>query len=138
MVGKFFQLIFPFGDLNWQVNFVSVVATAFSVFFLYLITVKAIQNYRTKPVETMYDALLVYGSSFVGALAFCFSDTLCFNGVESEVYASTTVFNALWYINDAIERVADVPGNERYLLLISYLVVLSLVFHLLAILTIYQ
>jgi len=139
MVGKFFQLIFPFGDLNWQVNFVSVVATAFSVFFLYLITVKAIQNYRTKPVETMYDALLVYGSSFVGALAFCFSDTLWFNGVESEVYAATTVFTALVvYLMMRWNEVADEPGNERYLLLISYLVVLSAGIHLLAILTIYS
>lgn len=139
MVGKIFQLLFPFGDLNWQVNFVSVVASAFSVFFLYLITVKVILNYRSSPIPTTYDALLVYGSSFVGALAFCFSDTLWFNGVESEVYAATTVFTALVvYLMMRWNEEADKPGNERYLILIAYLVVLSTGIHLLAILTIYS
>jgi hypothetical protein len=139
MVGKLFQLIIPFGDDNWRINFVSVVVTALSVFLLYLITVKVIENLRKDPVQSISDALAVYGSAFVGAMAFCFSDTLWFNGVESEVYASTTAFTAIVvYFMMRWNEVADKPGHERYLLLIAYLTVLSSGIHLLAILTMYS
>lgn len=139
MAGKLFQFVFPFGDLNWSINFLSVMATAVTVFLLYFIIVKAIMNYRKDGIETIGDALAVYGSALVGALAFCWSDTLWFNGVESEVYASTTVFTTIVvYFMMRWNEVADQPGHERYLLLILYIIVLSSGVHLLAILTIFS
>ena len=139
MVGKLFSIIIPFGDLGWRVNMVSVFATAFSVLFLYLITVKAIENFRGKKYETFGEAISVYGSALVGALAFCFTDTIWFNGVESEVYAASTLFTAVVvYLMMRWNEEADNPGHERYLLLIAYLIGLSTGVHLLAILTVFS
>jgi len=139
MIGRLFQIIIPFGDLGWRVNMVSVVATAVSAWLLYFIIVKTIQNYRKNPIEDMADALMVYGSGLIGALAFCFSDTVWFNGVESEVYAMSTLFTAVVvYLMMRWNEEADNPGHERYLLLIAYIVGLSTGVHLLAILTLFS
>lgn len=139
MLGRLFQIIIPFGDLGWRVNMLSVFATAFSVWLLYFIIVKVIQNFRKKPVEDISDAIVVYGSALVGALAFCFSDTIWFNGVESEVYAMSTLFiTVVIYLMLRWNEEADKPNHERYLLLIAYIVGLSTGVHLLAILTVFS
>ncbi|HYF03470.1 MAG TPA: DUF2723 domain-containing protein, partial [Patescibacteria group bacterium] len=84
MIGKIFHLL-PFGDPGWRVNLVSVFSSAFTIGLLYIISVKVIQNFRATPVDTLGEAIAVYGSSCVGALAFTFSDSFWFNAVESEV-----------------------------------------------------
>jgi hypothetical protein len=139
MVGKLFHQYIPFGDPGWRVNLVSVFSTAFSVLLLYSITAMAIVNIRGKRPQEFAEALAVYGSAAVGALAFNFSDTLWFNGVESEVYAASTLFVALIvYLMMRWNEEADNPGHERYLLLIAYLIGLSTGVHLLSVLTIFS
>lgn len=58
-----------------------------------------------------------------------------FNAVEAEVYAPSMFFTALlvWLILVWAER-SDEPGNERYLLMISYAVGLAIGVHLLNVL----
>lgn len=139
MVAKLFHLFLPFGDPGWKINMTSVFADAFIILLVYLITYRIIENLMGKKVETTYEAISVYGSSLVAALAFNFSDTFWFNGVESEVYASSTLFVALIiYLMMRWNEEADNPGHEKYLLLISYLIGLSTGVHLLSILTIFS
>lgn len=138
MLGKLFHLL-PFGDPGWRVNLVSVVASAVTILLLYLITVKVIRNFFDGDLNEFGNALLVYGSGFIGALTFAFSDTFWFNAVESEVYAASQVFVALivWLMMVWTEK-ADQPGHEKYLLLIAYIIGLSIGVHLLSILTIFS
>lgn len=139
MVAKLFHLFLPFGDPGWKINMTSVFADAFIILLVYLITYRIIENLMGKKVETTYEAISVYGSSLVAALAFNFSDTFWFNGVESEVYASSTLFVALIiYLMMRWNEEADNPGHEKYLLLIAYLIGLSTGVHLLSILTIFS
>ncbi len=138
MVGKLFNLI-PIGDEGWRVNMLSVVASALTVLLLYLITVKVIRHFFLEPLDTFGNQLLVLGSGAMAALAYTFTDTFWFNAVESEVYASSSLFVALivWLMMIWSER-ADDPGNEKYLLLIAYLIGLSVGVHLLSILAIFS
>ena len=138
MVGKLFHLL-PFGDLGWRVNLVSVFASAISIVLLYLIIVQVIENFRGKVYSSVGDAVTVFGSAFVGATAFTFSDTFWFNAVESEVYASSTVLVTLivWLMMRWNEE-ADNPGHERYLLVIAYIIGLSTGVHLFSILSIFS
>ena len=139
MIGKLFHVIIPFGDPGWRVNMAAVVSSAFTVWLLYLITVKVIINLRKEDIKTSGDSIAVYGSALVAALAYTFSDTFWFNAVESEVYATSTLFVAvIVYLMMRWNEKADEPGNERYLLLIAYLIGLSMGVHLLAILTIFS
>lgn len=133
---KFFEILIPFGDIGWQANMVSVIASAFTILLLYFITIKALENMIGHKVQNNYEAISVYGSGLVAALAFNFSDTFWFNGVESEVYATSIFFVALiTYVMMLWNEHADEPGNERYLLVIALLMGLSASVHLLAILT---
>jgi tetratricopeptide (TPR) repeat protein len=139
MIGKLFHMLIPFGDPGWRVNLVSVFSSAFTVWLLYIITVKVIFNFRKEFIKTMADELAIYGAALVGALALLFSDTFWFNAVESEVYAMSTLFVAvIVYLMMRWFEEADNPGHERYLLLIAYLMGLSTGVHLLSILTIFS
>jgi hypothetical protein len=139
MMGKVFQILLPFGPPGWSVNMVSVFATSFFVLLLYLTIIKVIINFRGKELNSVSEILGVYGSALVGALAFAYCDTVWFNGVESEVYATSQLFTSLVvYLMMIWNEKADLPGNEKYLLLIFYLIGLSIGVHLLAILTIFS
>lgn len=139
MLGKLFHTIIPFGDPGWRINLAAVVSSAFTILLLYLITVKVIEHLRKEKKESVADSLWVYGSAFVGSIAFVFSDTFWFNAVESEVYATSTLFTAIViYLMMRWNEEADNPGHERYLILIAYIIGLSTGVHLLAILTIFS
>lgn len=139
MLGKMFDVLIPFGDPGWKVNLVSVFSSAFVIFLLYLITNYVIKNFRGGEPKTLGESLSVYGSSFVGAAAFTFSDTFWFNAVESEVYAMATLFVAIIvYLMMLWNDKADEIGSEKYLMLMAYLIGLSTGVHLLAILAIFS
>lgn len=138
MVGKLFHLL-PIGDPAVRVNMVSVVASSITVWLLYYIIIMAIQWHRKTEIDSVGAAITVFGSALVGALAFTFSDTFWFNAVESEVYASSSVFVAIVvYLMMRWNEVADQPGHERYLLLLAYLLGLSTGVHLLSILAVFS
>ncbi len=136
MYGKLFHLL-PLGDPGWRMNMISALASAVASVFLYLLLVLVLEKIWRVQGETVVDVLHRYGAAVIGALALTFSDTVWFNAVESEVYASSLLFVAivlylgfLWYVR------ADEPGAERYLLLAAYLIGLSIGVHLLSILAI--
>lgn len=137
LIGKLFSLI-PFAeDIGFRINTVSILSSAFSVLFLYLIIVKVIQFYWKKELTSVYDGLKIYLPAAIGALSLSFSDTFWFNGVESEVYAFSTFFIALvvWLMVLWNEK-ADEPNSERYIILIFYLIGLSTGVHLMSVLAI--
>ena len=138
MLGKMFHLL-PFGDPGWRVNLLSVISSAFTVLLLYLITVRVIRNFFTEDLNDLGNALMVYGGGFVAAITFTFTDTFWFNAVESEVYAASSLFVAIIaHLMMVWNEKADEPGHEKYLLLITYLIGLSIGVHLLSILTIFS
>lgn len=137
MMGRLLSLI-PFAaNIGFRVNTISVVTSAFTILFLYLIAVKLINNYRKNEEHNLFENFITYMSAAIGALSFSFSDTFWFNGAEAEVYATATFLMAfavyivmLWY-----ER-ADEEGSDRYLYFIGYLMGLSTGVHLMALLAI--
>jgi tetratricopeptide (TPR) repeat protein len=139
MLGKVFHVLVPFGDPGWKVNLVAVFSGAMTVLLLYLITVQVLVALRKSQPKDFGEALAYYGSAFIGAAAFTFSDTHWFNSVESEVYATSTLFVALivWLMMQWHEN-ADNPGHERYIILMAYLIGLSTGVHLLSILTVFS
>src|SRR3989339_518552 len=90
IIGRIFSMI-PFAEnIALRVNIISVLSSAFSVFLLYLIAVKLIENYRGKEYKNFLDALTTFIAAAIGALSLSFSDTFWFNGVAAEVYAFST------------------------------------------------
>ena len=131
IIGRIFSMI-PFSsDIAFRVNLISPLVSALSVMFLYLIIVQLVTLFRGSP-DKSEERWIVYGSGVVGALIFAFTDSHWFNAVEAEVYAMSTLTTAVvaWLILHWAER-ADKPGNERFVLMISYVLGLATGIHLL-------
>ena len=121
-------------DIAARMHAVSAIGSALGVMFLYLVSVKIIELFRGT-CQTAYDRIAVYGASAVGALALAFSTTYWDNAIEAEVYGMGMFFVSLclWLALKWREH-ADEPHNEKYLLMIAYLLGLSTGVHILALL----
>ena len=122
------------------VNVMSALCSALTIFLLYL-TIAFFAKRLVRPGSdgnyTAGGAIAVIGSAAVGALAYCFSDTFWFSAVEGEVYAMSSLFTALvfWAMTKWYEQ-ADRPYANRWIVLISFLMGLSIGIHLLNLLAI--
>lgn len=87
-------------------------------------------------MKTTEQKWMSYGGALLGSLTFAVTDSFWFNAVEAEVYAMSMFFTSIvvWLILLWAER-ADEEGNERYLLLIAYMIGLATGVHLLNLLT---
>ncbi len=90
ILGAFFSM-FAFGNnelVALMVNMLSVFSSAFTILFMFwsstILLKKIISNYTELDNSKL---IVVLGSSFVGALAYTFSDSFWYNAVEAEVYA---------------------------------------------------
>ena len=85
------------------------------------------------PLQTIIITL----SGTTGALIYCWSDTFWFSAVEAEVYAFSSFLTALvfWLILKWEEQ-ATHPNSNRWIVLISYIIGLSIGVHLLGLLCI--
>ena len=136
LLGRIFSML-PFSeDIAFRVNIISPLVSALAVMLLYLSIVKVVTHWRGE-IKNISDSLIVFGGGVSGALAFAFTDSHWFNAVEAEVYAFSTFFTAIvvWLVLLWNEK-ANQKGNERYLLIIAYMIGLATGLHLLNLLAI--
>lgn len=122
----------------WAMNFLSVVTSALTILFLFWTITHFAKRLISKDSEPDGKQLaLIIGAGLIGGLAYTFSDTFWFSAVEAEVYATSSFFTAItfWAILKW-EDVADEPHADRWLVLISFLIGISVCVHLLNLLTI--
>ena len=140
LFARFFTM---FGDnmhAAVAVNAMSAICSALTVFFLYL-TIVFLAKRVVKPSEdgtySLAKAITIFGSGAVGALAYTYSDTFWFSAVEGEVYAMSSLVTALvfWAMTKWYEQ-ADSPYANRWIVLISFIMGLSIGIHLLNLLAI--
>ena len=140
LFARFFTMFVDNMHAALAVNAMNAICSALTIFFLYLTTVFFAKR-LIKPGEdgtySLAKAIAIFGSGAVGALAYCFSDTFWFSAVEGEVYAMSSLFTALvfWAMIKWYEQ-ADTPYANRWIVLISFLMGLSIGIHLLNLLTI--
>jgi len=139
MIGAFFAL-FAVDDKHvaLMVNMMSVFSSAFTILFLFWSSSLLLKKLISRFTEfNKQNAIVVLGSSFVGALAYTFSDSFWFNAVEAEVYAMASLFIALlFWLGLRWEQDMETPRGNRWLLLISLVIGLSFGVHFMALLTI--
>lgn len=140
LFARFFTMFTDNMHAAIAVNVMSALCSAFTIFFLYLTIVFFVKRMVKKNESgeyTVSQAIAIYGSGIVGALVYCFSDTFWFSAVEGEVYAMSSLFTAIvfWAMTKWYEQ-ADSPYANRWIVLISFLMGLSIGVHLLNLLTI--
>ncbi len=121
-----------------MVNAMSGLASAFTIMFLFWTITHLAKKMMTPRGEfSTGRQWAVLGAGFVGAFAYMFTDTFWFSAVEGEVYALSSLFTAVvfWAILKW-ENVANQPYANRWLILITFLIGLSIGVHLLNLLAI--
>ncbi len=146
MIGAFFAMFATdVTHVALMVNMMSVFSSAFTILFLFwsstLIMRKITSFSNSKDAttkETPQDnAVVILGSSFIGALAFTFSDSFWYNAVEAEVYAmATLLISLLFWLGLRWEQDMDTARGNKWLLIISLVTGLSFGVHFMALLTI--
>jgi hypothetical protein len=139
MIGAFFA-IFAIDEkhIALMVNMMSVFSSAFTILFMFwsssMLLKKIISQYTD---VNKSNSIVILGSSFVGALAFTFSDSFWASAVEAEVYAMASLFIALlFWLGLRWEQDMDSPKGNKWLLVISLVVGLTFGVHFMALLTI--
>jgi len=143
IIGRIFSLFTSSTEkVAMMINAVSAFASAFTILFLFWTISHLLKKMFPVPnrnggESSLTSMIVVLGGSFVGAMAYTFSDTFWFSAVEGEVYATSSLFTAVvfWAILKW-ENIANEPGANRWLILIAYLIGLSIGVHLLNLLAI--
>jgi len=140
LIARFFTMFGDGAKAAVMVNSMSALCSALTIFLLYLTIVFFVKRMIRPGEDGTYStasAFAVIGSGLVGSLAYCFSDTFWFSAVEGEVYAMSSLFTALvfWAMTKWYDQ-ADKPYANRWIVLISFLMGLSIGVHLLNLLAI--
>ena len=138
--GKFFTLFASDAtQVAKMVNIMSALLSAGCILFLFWSVTHLAKKLIASDEKEMTTAQLIaiMASGVGGALIYTWSDTFWFSAVEGEVYAFSSFFTALvfWLILKWEDN-ADTPHSDKWLVLISYLVGLSIGVHLLNLLCI--
>ncbi len=139
MLGAFFAM-FSSNPNDWAilVNFMSALASAFTILFMFWSITHLAKKIAIK--NNYFDnggKIAILGSGLVGSLAYTFSDSFWFSAVEGEVYAMSSFLMALllWLGLKWIEEI-DNPLGNKWFILISLVVGLSFGVHILSLLVI--
>ncbi len=122
-----------------MVNMVSVIASAFTILFMFWTISLLARKVLGKKGETLdtTETILVLGASAVGSLVYTFSDSFWFSAVEAEVYGMSSFFTAIViWAAFRWENIEDEAAANRFLIFTAYLVGLSIGVHLLNLVTI--
>ncbi|MET3037203.1 DUF2723 domain-containing protein [Chryseobacterium sp. NRRL B-14859] len=134
--------IFALGNTeNYAVviNAMSALFSAFTILFLFWTITHFARRLLKKDDEEMTgnQKISVLLAGVTGALCFTFSDTFWFSAVEGEVYAMASMFIALlvWLITKW-ENEYQSADNERWIILIFFIIGLSVGVHMMCMLAI--
>jgi len=140
ILGRFFTL-FAFGDVKlvaYMANLMSALASAFTILFLFwTITALAKKIVILKDeAEDFTQTIVILGCGFVGSMAYTFTDSFWFSAVEGEVYAMSALFTAVVFWAILKWEASSSTTEDRWIVLIAFLIGTSIGVHLLNLLTI--
>lgn len=141
LLGRMFSFL-ALGDVEmvaYWINMLSVLSSAFTIMFLHW-TIVLLGRKIIKPTDGQYNnsqLFVLMGAGIVGSLAYTFSDSFWFSAVEAEVYALSSLFTAFvfWAILKW-ELIENRREADKWLIMITYVMGLSIGVHLLNLVTI--
>ena len=130
MLGRLFTLLPIAGDIAVRVNLISVLSSAAAVFVAYWLILRLTLNGKSEMPTGLPRIGLGFGA-LAGSLIMGFSYTFWSNAVEAEVYGpSMLIMLIVIYLAMVWAENYDKRGNDRLLILITYLLWLSLGIHM--------
>ncbi len=86
LIGRIASVIPFVEDISLRVNYLSVIFSAFTAMFSYLLTVRVVRYFFTDKVKSSINSYITYIGGITGAFFVAFSQTNWANSVEAEVY----------------------------------------------------
>ncbi|AZA83179.1 DUF2723 domain-containing protein [Chryseobacterium lactis] len=121
------------------INAMSALFSALTILFLFWTITHFLRRLLQKDFEEINKSqqISILFAGVIGALCFTFSDTFWFSAVEGEVYSMASMFIALlvWLITKW-ENEYKAPDNERWIILIFFIIGLSVGVHMMCMLSI--
>ncbi|MFZ9388422.1 MAG: protein O-mannosyl-transferase family [Chitinophagaceae bacterium] len=147
LLGRFFIILFGENNAGSAVNFMSALASAATILFLFWSVTHFARKMFVGVGEDLSSSQLytTMAAGVVGALAYTFSDSFWFSAVEGEVYALSSFFTALvfWAMlkwEHADEHAGGDPHarlrSDRWIIFLFFMMGLSIGVHLLNLLVI--
>jgi len=134
--------IFAFGkgeNYSVVINAMSALFSAFTILFLFWTITHFVRRLLNKDFEevTKHQEIAILFAGVIGSLCFTWSDTFWFSAVEGEVYSMASLFIAIlvWLITKW-ENEYQESDNERWIILIFFVVGLSVGVHMMCMLAI--
>lgn len=130
IIGRLFTLLPLSSSIAVRVNMISVLGSAAAVFTAFWLIVYIVYGRNAETAKGLSRIGTGIGA-FCGAIIMGFSYTFWSSAVEAEVYALSMLLMLLINLCAVIwVRNFEKPGNDRYLILISFLLWLSLGIHM--------
>lgn len=149
VLGRLFSFFAEPQNVALWINRLSALCSSLTILFMFWSLTMLIKKMvlKAKSEISTGDMIAIFGSAFVGSLAYTFSESFWFSAVEGEVYAMSSLFTAaiFWAILRWDEEMMEIQHKElqpvgyspdRWLLLIMFLLGLAIGVHLLGILVV--
>jgi hypothetical protein len=136
LIGRAWLVLFSFvKDVGFRYNLLSIVSSAVTVVFIYLIIIRALTMVLGEP-DTLWKRLTYYCAGFVGSLYCAFGNTFWFESLEgSEQSNITNVPVALTIWLTLVWAQSKSIKKDRVLLLIAYVAFLCIGMHMISMIT---
>ncbi|HOD65504.1 MAG TPA: DUF2723 domain-containing protein [candidate division Zixibacteria bacterium] len=131
LLGRIFSVIPFVEDISHRINYISVITSAFTAMFSYLLTVRLVQYFFGEQRRELLNRVISYVGGVVGGLFVAFSRTNWGNSVEAEVYGAALALSVM--IIWLAVQYHDARGTSkgiRLLILIFYLAMLGIGLHM--------
>lgn len=130
------------GDVTkvaYYINIMSALCSSFTILFLFWTITAFAKKMALKTTKELSKnhVIMIIASGAVGALCYTFSDSFWFSAVEGEVYAMSSLFTAIvfWAMMKWEEGFGQ-ARNDKWIVLIAFLIGLSMGVHMLNLLSI--
>ncbi|HOP05737.1 MAG TPA: DUF2723 domain-containing protein [candidate division Zixibacteria bacterium] len=131
IIGRIFAIIPFVEDIAHRINYISVISSAFTAMFSYLLAVRLIRYFFAKDDHSPLCKLICYVGGFVAGLTVAFGRTNWGNSVEAEVYGLAMALSVM--IIWLTVRFWEERGSSkalRYMILAMFLATLGIGIHM--------
>jgi len=131
ILGRLFSLIPLADDISYQINYMSVISSAFTAMFSYLLTVRMVGYFFAKGENTGLNRYIAYIGGIAGGLFVAFGQTNWSNSVEAEVYGVALALTVMivWLTLRYFEQRGTMVAAKA-MILVFYLALLGIGIHM--------
>ncbi len=131
ILGRLFSLIPLAEDISYRINYISVISSAVTAMFSYLLTVRLVKYFFGNDEANPMKRYIAYIGGLAGAFFVAFGQTNWANSVEAEVYGMALAMSVMivWLTLKYFDSRGTLSGT-KIIILVIYLALLGVGIHM--------